>query len=269
MTLASTTQKVLYAGNGLTTTFAIPFSFFSVDSHIEVWLREESVVPATEALQTNPANYTIVGTNVEMGVAPSATQKLLIKRILPLTQGTNYIQNVGFPIQDHEDTVDKLTMISQQLQEIIDRCAKLSNTSQLASLVFPEPDADLFIGWNSLGTGLENKTANGLALNSSQVLNNAASSTAIAGLAFALASFSSVTLDFEIHRTTSSEERFSNLRIYMQNKGGAWRVESAFEAGDFSGVVFSMSGTQLQYASDNMPGTGHSGTLKWRSLAFV
>ena len=72
MTIASAQQKIIYAGNGSTTIFAIPFSFNSEPSLIEVWLRDETDPTAiTEAQKFSGPDYSIVGTNVVMVVAPA------------------------------------------------------------------------------------------------------------------------------------------------------------------------------------------------------
>lgn len=157
MTVSSTQQKVTYVGNGVTTAFAIPFSFLA-STQIEVWLRDEGVDPHTEALQATPANYSIAGSTVTMVTAPAADEKLVIKRVVPLTQLLDYIQNVNFSIETHETALDKLTQITQQLLEMIKRAALLPNTTALTSLSFPEPDANKVLAWNATEDGFENTT---------------------------------------------------------------------------------------------------------------
>ncbi len=157
MTLSSAQQKVTYTGNGVTTTFAIPFEFFDSSSNIVVYLRNESVTPATETLQVNPTHYSISGSNVVMVTAPAASRKLVIKRVLTLTQTLDYLQTVNFDIETHEEALDKLTAIAQQILEITNRCAKLPHTTTISDLTLPEPEADMVLGWNATADGLENK----------------------------------------------------------------------------------------------------------------
>lgn len=279
MTVASTTQKVTYQGNGATTSFAIPFSFFSTASNIVVYLREESTTPDTETLQTNPAEYSIVGTNVVMVTAPSATQKLLIKRVLPLTQLLDYLQNVDFPIQDHEDALDKLVMITQQLAEIIGRSSKLPHSSSINDLYLPEPSPGELIAWNAGGTALMNANAGNLgfltallAQDSMTIANGQGAQADITDLLFDGALITSVIVFYELTRVTSLENRFTNGVLYLRYKNSSWETEEGLTVGDFSGVNFSIvttgSNGQVKYTSSNIPGAGYAGTMKWRTITF-
>lgn len=162
MALTDTTQKVSYNGDGATVTFAIPMEFFSTDSNIEVWLRDQSVTPATETLQTNPTEYSISGTNVVMVTAPADNgggvgEVLVIKRVLALQQPLDFLDNEEFPADSHETALDKLTAISQQLAEEIDRSLKLPETSPISAFQLPEAEATKALVWNATEDGLENQ----------------------------------------------------------------------------------------------------------------
>lgn len=158
MTVSNTTAKQLYTGTGSLTTFAIPFDAAS-NSEVEVILRDETSSPITETLQTVPTNYSITGgdpgTNVEMVVAPTATQKLLVRRVNPKTQATDYADSGPFPAQTHENALDKQIRIMQEICEKLERTPKLPNTSPLSDQFLPEPTALEFLRWNSAGTQLE------------------------------------------------------------------------------------------------------------------
>ena len=126
MTIANTTVKQIYQGNGSTTTFAIPFAYFD-QSEILVYIRNEAVTPATEALQTAGVQYTLSpatypSTNVIFASAPPSTQKILIIRVLPLTQAVDYASSGQFPADTHENALDRLTAEVQQLAETVERC---------------------------------------------------------------------------------------------------------------------------------------------------
>src|SRR5690606_13448825 len=79
-TISNTDVRQLYTGNGSNTDFAIPFDFAST-SEIKVYVRDTSVTPATETLQTISTDYTLVGgppvTTVRFNTAPAATDKVL------------------------------------------------------------------------------------------------------------------------------------------------------------------------------------------------
>jgi len=154
MTIASAQQKIIYAGNGSTTIFAIPFSFNSEPSLIEVWLRDETDPTAvTEAQKLSGPDYTIVGTNVVMVVAPAADEELLIRRIHPLTQLFDYILGGVFPQEAHELNLDRLCMMVQQISESASRSLKFSNTSGLSgdNFLSEDPVTDSVLVWSANG----------------------------------------------------------------------------------------------------------------------
>lgn len=127
MTVSSSTARVSYSGNGVTTVFAVPFYFLS-SSHLLVTLRSSTGVETPQVLGTN---YTVTGAGVLTGgtvtmtAAPASGSTLVIVRNVPLTQETDLQPNDRLPAETLEQTVDKLTMITQQLDEASDRAIKL------------------------------------------------------------------------------------------------------------------------------------------------
>ena len=63
MTVSSTTSKVSYTGNGVTTAFAVPFYFLEA-ADLQVILRSSAGVETVQALTTN---YTVAGAGVSSG----------------------------------------------------------------------------------------------------------------------------------------------------------------------------------------------------------
>jgi hypothetical protein len=61
--------------------------------------------------------------------APASGAMLTILRNVPLTQATDYVSNDEFPAETHEQNLDKLTMITQQLQEQLDRAILLEKST--------------------------------------------------------------------------------------------------------------------------------------------
>lgn len=131
MTVSSQTSRVSYAGNGSTTAFAVSF-YFLADSHLKVILR---AADGSETVKTLTTDYTVSGAGnpsggtVTMLAAPASGTTLVIVRNVPLTQETDYQANDDFPAESHERALDKLTMEVQQLQEQVDRSAKLPVTN--------------------------------------------------------------------------------------------------------------------------------------------
>jgi hypothetical protein len=140
MTVSSTTNKVSYSGNGSTTVFAYTFKIFA-DADLKVFIRSSAGV---ETLKTLTTHYTVSnagnasGGNVTFttGNTPASGETVVIQRELALTQGTDYVENDPFPAESHEDALDRLTFITQQQQEEIDRAIKASVTNTISSTEF-------------------------------------------------------------------------------------------------------------------------------------
>ncbi len=117
MTVSSSTSFVSYAGNGSLTTFAYTFKIFQ-DSDLLVTLVNDTT--GTETTQVLTTNYTVTGAgtasggNVTFTTAPASGTTVKIRRVLPVTQETDYVANDPFPAEAHEDALDKLTMLVQQ-----------------------------------------------------------------------------------------------------------------------------------------------------------
>ena len=157
MTVSSAQNKVSYAGDGSTTVFSVPF-LFQANADITAILRDGQ---GAETTWVEGTDYTLTGAGNPSGgtltatTAPATGEKLTIKRVVPLTQGTDYPEGGQFPAQSHEDALDRGTMADQQLQEQIDRTVKLKATSALSNIDFPEPGADKGFKWNAGGTALQ------------------------------------------------------------------------------------------------------------------
>ena len=134
MTVASSTARVSYSGNGSTKTFAVNF-YFLEDSHLQVVVR---AADGTETVKTLTTDYTVTGAgnpaggSVVFGVAPLSTETVVIVRSVPLTQQTDYLANDPFPAESHEEALDKLTMISQQQQNELDQVVRFPVTDDQA-----------------------------------------------------------------------------------------------------------------------------------------
>jgi len=133
MTISTTRRTRQYNGNASTTAFAYDFNI-QADSEIEVYLGTPVGAPTSWALQTITTHYTVSnagvagGGNVTFGSAPpSGTGNVFIRRVTPKTQATDYVENDSFPSSSHENALDKLTQVTQDMQEEIDRCFKLGS----------------------------------------------------------------------------------------------------------------------------------------------
>ena len=145
MTVSSTTTKVSYNGDGSTTVFAYTYKVFDEDD-LTVILRDNTT--ATETVQTITTNYTVSGVgntgggNVTFLTAPASGKTVVIRRSSAQTQTTDYTPNDPFPAEAHEDALDKLTLIVQEVQEGLDRSIKLSRTNTMNNTEFTVGAAD-------------------------------------------------------------------------------------------------------------------------------
>jgi hypothetical protein len=157
MTVSSVvTPLKQYNGNGVTTSFATTF-VFTAATDLVVILTDTSDVDTTQILNSD---YTVTGGSgsvgtVIMSVAPGSGETLTIQRRTARTQSVDYIENDSFPAESHEGALDKLTLITQELEESIGRSLVLPSTSGISGLVFPTPASDEFIKWNNAATNLE------------------------------------------------------------------------------------------------------------------
>ncbi|MEF2230875.1 MAG: phage tail fiber protein [Pseudodesulfovibrio sp.] len=157
MTVASTLTKTIYAGNGSTTGFAIPFRFVS-DDDIEVVISgaagERTLAPTTDYRLAGAGDPG--GGTCTLTVAPPAGESLVIRRNPALVQEVDYLENDAFPAESHEAALDKLTMICQALAERLDRTITFRVSSAVSGVALPDPAPGRVLGWNADGDNLSN-----------------------------------------------------------------------------------------------------------------
>lgn len=162
MTLTNTLIETVSAlGNGSNKNFTISFAF-QANSQVTVYLQDETAVPYTRTLLVYGAGagkYTISGgdpgTTVVMGTAPSATQRVVIKRVTTLTQTVDYVETAAFPAEDHEEQMDKNVQMLQEAQGLAAKKIGLAVASTATVPTFPDPEATKFVKYNTAGTDLE------------------------------------------------------------------------------------------------------------------
>jgi len=144
MTISSTTVKVSYSGNSSTTVFAYTFKILD-DDEIQVIIRSAN---GTETIKTKTTHYTVSGVgsagggNITFLVAPVTGETVVLKRNTTKTQETDYVANDPFPANSHEEALDRVTMVAQEIQEELQRAIKLSKTNTMTSTEFTVGAAD-------------------------------------------------------------------------------------------------------------------------------
>lgn len=128
MAISTTTDRVQYSGNGVTTSFAFSNRIISA-SHLVVTLTSAAGV---DTVQTITTNYTVTlasdfnSATVTMNIAPASGEKLTIQRVVPLTQESNYEDADDLPGDTLERDFDLTVMRDQQI-----------NTSSQLTVRFP------------------------------------------------------------------------------------------------------------------------------------
>jgi len=173
MTVSSTTTKVSYSGDGTTSAFAYSFKIFN-DSDLVVIVRTDST--GAEVTKTLNTDYLVSNAGESDGGTvtfkfdtgdsgdsnydttdrrPQSGETVLLKRVMTLTQNTDYTPNDSFPAAAHEEALDKLTFIQQQQQEEIDRSFKFAQTDVDAQdLPASAERANKYLGFNSEGNAI-------------------------------------------------------------------------------------------------------------------
>ena len=160
MTVTSLVNKIVYTGDGSTVIFPYTFKVFASS---ELVVEQYTIADGTTTALTETTEYSVSGVdndaggNVTLVTTISSDYKLIIRRLLPLTNTSDLVENDNSSAETQEDTHDKSVMRDQQLQEQLNRAILLAS-SETTAVEFPSPSADQIIGWNSDGDALENKT---------------------------------------------------------------------------------------------------------------
>lgn len=125
MAVSTQYSPLLYAGNGVATSFAVSWPFFSGT----LVVTEIVIATGVETVESISTHYTVSGGSSapgtpEYGVpttgtvtavtAPPSTVRWRITRVTPKTQAGTWNNNDAFPAKLHEVSLDKLTLIAQE-----------------------------------------------------------------------------------------------------------------------------------------------------------
>lgn len=118
MTLSTTSTTVSYNGDNATTVFPFAFKVFEASHLVVVRTVIATGIPTTLTLDTD---YTVqglrknAGGSVTLPAALASTYSLKITRSTPKTQASDLKNQGKFYPEIHEDALDKLTMLVQEL----------------------------------------------------------------------------------------------------------------------------------------------------------
>jgi len=160
MTVSSTTNTNSQTTvNATTHSFPYGFKIFA-DGDLEVIVRSAA---GAETVKTLNTHFVVTNAGTDSGgnvlfkyntgtdsdahysttdYRPASGETILIRRNLTLTQGTDYIENDTFASNSHENALDRLTFITQALQEESDRSFKVSKTNTITTSEFTTSASD-------------------------------------------------------------------------------------------------------------------------------
>lgn len=91
---------------------------------------------------------------------------LRLQRETDFTQETDYVENDTFPAQTHEDALDKVTMMAQQLSRTNSKYLWIDEEFSTTTITTVERVAGKYLKWNASGSGVAAETIISDSLNS-------------------------------------------------------------------------------------------------------
>lgn len=154
MTVSTTTNSVIYRGNGAATSFAVPFKV--VD--------EDHLVVRRRIFETGVFEHTYIGTDYSYtglgadsgtlelaGDALDDDYELVIQRIVPYTQDLDIVNSGGFYPETVEEQLDLIVMSAQQLDDQIIRTMLAPPGETIADLPIASVRAEMYLGFDENG----------------------------------------------------------------------------------------------------------------------
>lgn len=157
MTLSTQSTKSVAQGNGATTVW--PYAFL-VPAETDLIVTLVLISSGDETILA-PSAYTVTGIGNSAGGAVtyplsgsplSALYDIVVERFVPDVQETDLVNQGGAYPADIEDALDYLTMITQQLQDQVDRCVVFSVADTVeGTLPVASARAGLFMAFDQNG----------------------------------------------------------------------------------------------------------------------
>lgn len=158
MTVSNQNTRMDFTGNGAVDTYSYTYKIFAA-SHLKVTQRDTDDVETLLVLDTD---YTVTGAGDTDGGSITLTAGnlpsdyiLTIRRVVPVTQETDFRNQGDFFPDIHEDQFDITTMIEQQSGEETGRTITLPETVSGVDTELPIPAALKWFRYNSGATAFE------------------------------------------------------------------------------------------------------------------
>lgn len=139
MTIQSSTSRVTYSGDNVSTVFPVPFLFFA---NVDITAVKTAVGGGVTTLTLN-VDYTLTGATLPAGGTLTKTTALLTGETLgvfldpPRTQLAHYLTNDIFPAATLETNLDREVQISQRLYDLITRAIRAPDSDNNPQLTLP------------------------------------------------------------------------------------------------------------------------------------
>jgi len=145
MTISATDTSVQYTGDGTDAVLSTVFTYFADG---DVVVTQRITATGVEATMVKGTHYSIAGGSTTGAVgnvtvitgATNFTTAMTwtIKRAVPLTQSTDYVENDRFPAASHETALDRATM---QAQDVDSRRSITAPVTDLTSISLELPSS--------------------------------------------------------------------------------------------------------------------------------
>ena len=150
MTISSTNSRWEYTGDNSTVAFTYDNKIFAT-SEMEVYV--------DNVLQTITTEYTIAGISPVVGgtvtfiTAPALDASVVLIRVVPNTQPTDYPTGGSLPANVIEEDMDRRTIIDQQIEERISRTMEAPSGEALVDMTLPITSlrASKYFGFDASG----------------------------------------------------------------------------------------------------------------------
>lgn len=159
MTVLSTIARNDYIGAGTVGPFPYAFRIFAATDLVVVKTDASgNVIPLAYI-----TDYTVTGVgqggggSITLAAVLPVGYTLTIKRVLTVTQPTDFRNQTSFYGDSHEDALDRLVMIAQAQQEQLSHAVSLPSTLSGVSAQLPAPTPNLALFWKADASGLENR----------------------------------------------------------------------------------------------------------------
>lgn len=230
-------------GNGVTTQFSSDWAVLDQD-YITVFL--ESVATGVQTPQVLGSDFTLVfdsaGFTVTFTVAPTSANYAVIGRDVTRDQTNPYRTSKGFQGQTLEDSLDKVTAITQDIQDISNRTITFPLGST-ATGHLPTPIDDLTLAWSGTAGNVKNGPSTASIIAGAAA---AASSAAAAASSAAAAAAYAAMLSGAVS-TGGYLNKIRNVAMSIANRGISGTITAGSPAYTIDGYIIGSVGANVTW----------------------